>query len=207
MSSFLYKKGTLLQIFSNKEKKCILKDCIKLGKAGGTPRSNNSNYYNGKIPFLSISDITSQNKYIFHTEKHISELGLKNSTAWLIPENSLILSMYASYGLATINKIELSTSQAMFNMIIKNENNVEYIYYYLEYLQLIKYYDKLVSTGTQSNLNSNKVINIPIFLPNTKEQQDISNMLGSIDIRINLELKKNNLLNQLKKGLMQDMFV
>ena len=202
----LFKKGLLYVTFNNKTKNTTIENCINYGKAGGTPSSSNKDYYNGNIPFLSISDITNQGKYIFSTEKMISQKGLDNSSSWIVPKNSLILSMYASYGLVAINKIELSTSQAMFNMIIKN-NNIEYIYYYLEYLYQNNYYDKLVSTGTQSNLNANKVKNIKIYLPNIEEQNNIANIFNCVDNKIYYEYKKMNNLIKLKKGLMQNLFV
>lgn len=73
------------------------------GKAGGTPTSTNKEYYNGEIPFLSINDITKQGKYVRYTENHLSQSGLENSSAWIVPKYSLIMSMYASVGLVTIN--------------------------------------------------------------------------------------------------------
>ena len=73
------------------------------GKAGGTPTSTNKEYYNGEIPFLSINDITKQGKYVRYTENHLSQSGLENSSAWVVPKYSLIMSMYASVGLVTIN--------------------------------------------------------------------------------------------------------
>ncbi len=164
-------------------------------------------YYDGTIPFLSISDISSQNKYIKHTEKCISEDGLKNSSTWLVPKNSIILSMYASYGLPCINKIELATSQAMYSMIFKDDIDVEFIYYYLYYLQQINYYDRLVSTGTQSNLNAEKVNKIKIYCPNYDIQKNISKLFVSCDRKILLEENKLLKLQELKKGLMQSMFI
>ena len=65
------------------------------GKAGGTPTSTNKEYYNGEIPFLSINDITKQGKYVRYTENHLSQSGLENSSAWIVPKYSLIMSMYA----------------------------------------------------------------------------------------------------------------
>ena len=120
----LFKKGLLILKFSNKVKNIKLEEIIKKGKAGGTPKSTVQKYYDGTIPFLSISDISSQNKYIKYTEKCISEEGLKNSSTWLVSKNSIILSMYASYGLPCINKIELATSQAMYSMIFKDDIDV-----------------------------------------------------------------------------------
>ena len=184
-----------------------LDNILKKGKAGGTPKSTIQEYYNGKIPFLSISDISSQNKYIEHTEKNISELGLNNSSAWIVPKNSIILSMYASYGLPCINKIKLATSQAMYSMIFNPDIDIEYIYYYLLYLQLIKYYDLLVSTGTQPNLSANKVNKIKIYCPSYNVQKKISKIFITCDNKILLEENKLNKLQELKKGLMQKMFI
>ena len=203
----LFKKGLLISKFSNKVKNKKLEEIIKKGKAGGTPKSTVQKYYDGTIPFLSISDISSQNKYIKHTEKCISEEGLKNSSTWLVPKNSIILSMYASYGLPCINKIELATSQAMYSMIFKDDIDVEFIYYYLYYLQQINYYDRLVSTGTQSNLNAEKVNKIKIYCPNYDIQKNISKLFVSCDRKILLEANKLLKLQELKKGLMQNMFV
>ena len=203
----LFKKGLLILKFSNKVKNIKLEEIIKKGKAGGTPKSTVQKYYDGTIPFLSISDISSQNKYIKYTEKCISEEGLKNSSTWLVPKNSIILSMYASYGLPCINKIELATSQAMYSMIFKDDIDVEFIYYYLYYLQQINYYDRLVSTGTQSNLNAEKVNKIKIYCPNYDIQKNISKLFVSCDRKILLEENKLLKLQELKKGLMQSMFV
>ena len=197
----------LLNYFKGKKTNKIIKDIIKYGKAGGTPKSSVKEYYNGKIPFLSISDMTKQGKYIYNTERNISEIGLKNSSAWLVQEDSIILSMYASYGLVAINKIKLSTSQAMFNMILNDNVFVEYIYQYLNYLNISNYYDKLISTGTQSNLNAEKIYNIKIFIPEFNEQKLIANLLNCIDILIEFNIKKKKNYHKLKKGLMQNMFV
>ena len=101
------------------------------GKAGGTPTSTNKEYYNGEIPFLSINDITKQGKYVRYTENHLSQSGLENSSAWVVPKYSLIMSMYASVGLVTINEIPITTSQAMFAMQLKDKDLLDYLYYYL----------------------------------------------------------------------------
>lgn len=151
--------------------------------------------------------MTSQGKYLERTEKSISELGLNSSSAWLVPSNSLIISMYASYGLVSINKIDLATSQAMFDMIIKDEDNNEYIYYYLYYLYITNYYDSIVSTGTQPNLNAEQLKNLFLYMPSREEQLKISKKFITFDKKINLETNKLIKLVELKKGLMQSMFV
>ena len=99
------------------------------GKAGGTPTSTNKEYYNGEIPFLSINDITKQGKYVRYTENHLSRSGLENSSAWVVPEYSLIISMYASVGLVTINEVPITTSQAMFAMQLRDKDLLDYLHY------------------------------------------------------------------------------
>ena len=193
--------------FENKQPNVTIENCISYGQAGGTPSSNIKDYYDGKIPFLSISDMTIQRKYILKTEKSISQQGIKNSSAWIVPKNSIILSMYASYGLIAINKIELATSQAMFSMIVNSKNNIEYIYYYLEFLYNNSYYDRLVSIGTQANLNADKVKKIKIYLPDINSQNQISKILKLCDERIEYENKKEFELRKFKQGLLQNLFM
>ncbi|KAF5040156.1 Type I restriction modification DNA specificity domain protein [anaerobic digester metagenome] len=178
---------------------------INYGKAGGTPTSTNKNYYGGQIPFLSISDMTSQGKYIKSTEKLITKAGLNNSSAWIVPENSLLYSIYASVGSVAINKSDISTSQAIFGIILdENIVEIEYIYYYL--LDYKKYIHKFIETGTQGNLNAKTVRNLVIKVPSQNEQTKISNYLSFIDIKIEQLSKEVKINKKFKKGLLQQMF-
>lgn len=73
---------------------------IELGQhsimnSGGTPSTANPEYYGGKIPFLSINDITNAGKFIYETEKTITEEGLKNSSARLFKKGTIMYAMYA----------------------------------------------------------------------------------------------------------------
>ena len=181
-----------------------LKDLIVMGKAGGTPSSTVAEYYAGDIPFLSISDMTKQGKYIEYTEKHISEKGLENSSAWLVPKNSLILSMYASVGLVCINKVPLSTSQAMFSMILKDSENLDYIYYYLNFFRETQIH-RLLETGTQSNINADtvKTIKIPFY---ANQSAYVKSMLA-IEKRLHNEKDMLSRLIDLKAYLLSKLFI
>ena len=179
---------------------------FKKGKAGGTPTSTNKEYYDGEIPFLSINDITEQGKYIYSTEKHLSEKGLLNSSAWVVPVNSLILSMYASVGLTTINKIPLATSQAMFSMELKEPELIDYLYYYLTYFKY-RYIHRYLETGTQSNINADIVRSIKIPNYGKSKNIEMSAMLANIDKKIEIEnIYIQSLLSQ-KAYLLSNMFI
>jgi len=176
------------------------------GKAGGTPTSTNKDYYNGDIPFLSINDITKQGKYIKYTENHLSQSGLENSSAWIIPKYSLIMSMYASVGLVTINEIPIATSQAMFAMQLKDTNLLDYLYYYLSHFRYRHLY-KYIETGTQSNINADTVRRIMIPNYGHSRNIEIASTLKSIDAKIDNELSILELLNSQKQYLLRQMFI
>lgn len=181
-----------------------LKDLIIKGKAGGTPSSTVAEYYNGDIPFLSISDMTKQGKYVEFTEKHISENGLANSSTWIVPSNSLILSMYASVGLVCINKVPLATSQAMFSMVLKDCNMLDYIYYYLNFFRETQIY-RLLETGTQSNINADTVREIEI--PFYSNILVFVKTLRAIENRLNNEKDMLSRLMDLKTYLLSSLFI
>jgi len=183
-----------------------LGDICKKARSGGTPKSTNRDFYNGNIPFLSIADMTKSGKNIFKTEKKITKLGLDNSSAWIVPKQSIVYSMYASVGFVAINKIELATSQAMINLIPKrNEIVLEYFYYYLLFFKRFVY--RFIETGTQGNLNAQIVKNLDIPIPSLSEQEKIAFFLTSLDDIINSTGQKITALEKWKKGLMQKMFV
>ena len=176
------------------------------GKAGGTPTSTNKEYYNGEIPFLSINDITKQGKYVQYTENHLSQSGLENSSAWMVPEYSLIMSMYASVGLVTINEIPITTSQAMFAMQLKDKDLLDYLYYYLSYFKY-RYIHKYLETGTQSNINADIVRGIMIPTYGHSRNMEIASTLQGFDAKIDNELSVLELFNRQKNYLLSQMFI
>lgn len=188
--------------FDDEWEEVRLGEIVKKMQSGGTPKADNQEFYNGNIPFVKVNDITSSGKYLIKTESSITEKGLKNSSAWIVPINSIIYSMYASVGFLSINTIEVATSQAMINIILDLEKaNLEYIYYHL--LDFKKNVHTYVETGTQGNLNAQTVRNLKIKLPSLPEQQKIAEVLSLADDEINLLKTELEELNLQKKALMQ----
>ena len=195
------------QVFAQKPNEWNRLDTLfSKGKAGGTPTSTNKEYYNGVIPFLSINDITKQGKYVRYTENHLSQSGLENSSAWVVPKHSLIMSMYASVGLVTINEIPITTSQAMFAMRLKDKNLLYYLYYYLSYFKY-RHIHKYLETGTQSNINADIVRGIMIPTYGDSRNMEIALTLQGIDAKIDNELSVLELFNRQKSYLLSQMFI
>ena len=206
----LLKQGAMQQLLTSKKRLPSFTDeweTIRLGdwaimNSGGTPTSSVPEYYNGHIPFLSISDITEAGKYINKTEKTITEKGLNNSSARMFPAGTIMYAMYASLGKCSIANIELSCSQAILGITPKCRINPEYLYYYLSFIE--EDVRDMGQTGTQSNLSKQIVQGFMVKLPSDiKEQQAIATILSDMDKEItDLEAQRDKY-RLLKSGMMQ----
>lgn len=178
--------------------------CTKI-TSGGTPLTKRDDYYDGGIPWLRTQEVNFGN--IYSTEKTITELGLKNSSAKIIPKDSVIVAMYgATAGKSAINKIPLATNQACCNLIIDNNKaDYRFVYYYL-----VNSYKKLLSAAVgaaQQNLGSKQISAMTINLPSLSQQKKIANILGSLDEKIELNRRMNETLEQLGQALFRHCFV
>ena len=188
-------------------KHCKLSNLYEKGGSGGTPKSTNKSYYMGDIPFLGISDISASNGYVYDTEKHISEEGLKNSSAWIVPKEAISLAMYASVGKVAILKTDAATSQAFYNMVFKNMATRNFVFQYLLKKESTNGWSRLVSTGTQSNLNAQKVRELEIMIPSIEEQEKIGTFFKQLDDTIAFHQQRVNGYQEFKKVMLQQMFV
>lgn len=174
-------------------------------RSGGTPKSDNPKFYNGEIPFVAIDDLTSANKYLIKTQKHITQEGLNNSAAWLVPVNTIMYSIYATLGVPRINLIEAATNQAILN-IIPDERKITLEF--LFYLLLEKRSSILAHSAhtTQSNLNAKIVKELEFVFPkNPNEQTQIATILSKVDEAITQTEQLIAKYSRIKTGLMQDL--
>jgi type I restriction enzyme, S subunit len=130
--------------------------------SGGTPPSSVSAYYDGNIPWVSISDMTKGGKIILSTDRNLTNEGFVNSAAQMFPIGTVLYAMYASLGECSIAGIPLCSSQAILGIRPKDKLNGEFLYYFLNSLKAIV--KTLGQQGTQANLNKGMVQN-PNFSP------------------------------------------
>lgn len=191
--------------FSNIWEQQRLQNLTTRTGSGGTPSSSNPDYYGGNIPFLGISDMSE--RYVDTTEKSLTRLGLNNSSAWIVPSGSIVLSMYASCGKVAITRIPLATSQAFFILVVNDPILRDFIFERLEAASSLHEWNKLVSTGTQPNLNAKKLNNWQLKMPHNKEQNKIAVFFQTLDSLIITAQRKIDLLKKLKKAYLQKMFI
>lgn len=132
-------------------------------KSGGTPNRNNPEYWNSKdLPWLKTGEI--KNNIIIKTEEFISKRGLKESSAKLLPNGTVLMSMYGvNAGDIGMLKIESSTNQACCGMVCKNEDEAAFLYYQLLHKQA--YHSSQSIGGAQENLSKDYIKKIILTLP------------------------------------------
>ena len=191
-----------------KWEKVKLGDICKYVTSGGTPKSSIKEYYEPKqIPWLKTKGVNYCR--IYETEAYISKDGLDNSSAKMIPQNSVIVAMYGqgdTAGRVAINKIPLTTNQACCNLIIDETK----AYYEFVYYQLVTLYEKMVSLkngGAQPNLNAAIIKSMEIKLPPLKTQRYIADILSSYDDLIENNQKQIKLLEEAAQRLYKEWFV
>ncbi|MEE3390939.1 MAG: restriction endonuclease subunit S [Candidatus Cryptobacteroides sp.] len=95
---------------------------------GGTPSTSIKEYYDGgEIPFVKIDDLSSM--YLTKNKEFITTEGLSKSSAWMIPEHSVIYSNGATIGSISINTYPVTTKQGILGIVPLKGVQTEYIYY------------------------------------------------------------------------------
>lgn len=155
--------------------------CAKVS-SGGTPKRNVPGYFGGSIPWLRTQDVNFNE--IFETSATITELGLKNSSASWVKENSIVIAMYgATAAKAAVAKIPLTTNQACCNLEINSAvANYRYVFHVVSnnYEQL-----KSLGRGSQSNINASIIKQYEIPVPPLAEQERIVAILDKFDALVN----------------------
>ena len=158
-----FKSTTIGEIPENWSVQSI-EDFVDDMKNGGTPKRGESDYWeNGTVPWLKTGEIN--NNIIIKSEEHITKLGLKNSSAKLLPVNSIIMALYGTGTAARIGllKLEATTNQACCAMICNDFNKTLFLYLFLLFNQ--KEIENLASGSVQQNLSKDLIANLKLVVP------------------------------------------
>ena len=193
---------TRLPGFSGEWEVKRLGDVADMG-SGGTPLSSVAAYYDGNIPWVSISDMTKGGKIIEFTDRNLTELGFTNSAAQMFPAGTVLYAMYASLGECSIAGVPLCTSQAILGIRPRDKLHGEFLFYYLTSLKATV--KTLGQQGTQANLNKGMVQNFRLSLPTVEEQTAIASVLSDMDDELAALETRRNKTRALKQGMMQEL--
>lgn len=173
--------------------------------SGSTPKTDHPHYWGGKIFWATPLDLSRLNsKYIDNTERKITQLGFESCSVQKIAANSLIMSSRAPIGYLAINKQEITTNQGCKSFVLKEKDNILFLYYYLSFK--INYIKRLGSGSTFAEVGKKQLENIKILLPPLPEQNKIAEILGVVDEEIEKTEKIIERAEKLMQGLSQSVF-
>lgn len=197
--------GTTKQNIPKGWRKTSLESLSTKLKTGGTPTSTNKTFYGGSVPFVKIDDMTTSGKYLSKTLNSISDAGLENSSAWLVPKDSILYSIYATVGEVSINEVDVATNQAIMGIVVnEKEADRDYLYQYLLFIKSTL--RKFFKETTQKNLTSQIVKELEVLIPNEKvEQKKIAEILSAVDDAIQKTDQIIQKTEKLKQGLMNEL--
>lgn len=179
----------------------LLSNCGDI-ESGGTPDTNNPEYWNEHIPWLTPGEISKlTGRYVYSTDRYISESGLRNSSAKLLPINSLIISTRATIGEVVINKTPLAVNQGFKVLIPAKSFNLDFLFYRL--ISKKNEFIKFATGSTFNEISKYELSKIELEIPHYNEQEKIGSLLISVDSKIELLGKKLSSLQIQKKGLLQ----
>ena len=174
-------------------------------QSGGTPSTTMAEYWGGNIAWCTPSDITSTpTKYINATERAITDLGLKNSAATVMPAGSILLCTRATIGELKINSIPMATNQGFKNIAINKGGNVDFLYYLLQTKKDCML--ELAIGSTFLEISKTALCKIPLQTPmQSDEQSKIADALSDIDSLVEVLENQISKKKAIKQGAMQEL--
>lgn len=201
-----YKRGVNNQLLSQIDNSC---NC-RLGSiceivGGGTPDTLHAEYWGSTVEWFTPSEI-GKTKYVSNSVRKLSDIGLNNSSAKLLPIGTVLLTTRATLGEMSIAKRECCTNQG-FQSLVPHQDRVssEYLYYMQIIIKL--WCEKYASGNTFREISKSALSNCIIPLPDRTRQEEIVKLLSSIDILISAEESIAMSLSKMRHGLMQQLFI
>lgn len=139
---------------------------------GGTPKTSVNEYWNGRHLWITPAEMGKRpSPYVDNTERKITDLGLQDSSARMMPPNSVILSTRAPIGHLVINTKPMSTNQGCKGLVPKAQLDSKYLYYYL--YSIVPLLDSLGTGATFKELSGTKLRQVSIPIAPVSEQKRI----------------------------------
>jgi len=168
---------------------------------GGTPKRSIPEYWGNDVPWLTMEDTNNLN--VVGTAQYISNEGLQNSNAQIVPAGSVNLSCTATVGSVTINRIPLTTNQQFNSFHPHNGLIPEFLAYELMYKK--KEIQNLGGTTTIPFISKSSISNLAVSIPPINNQQKIASILSSVDDAIQKTDQIIQKTEKLKQGLADEL--
>ncbi len=175
-------------------------------ETGHTPSKKHPEYWGGDVAWLGIKDATENHgRVIFDTVQHTNELGIANSSARILPANTVCLSRTASVGYVVVMGRPMATSQDFVNWVCSERID----YRFLKYVLLAERaaFLRFASGTTHQTIYFPEVKAFHVCLPPLAEQRAIAHILGTLDDKIELNRRMSETLEAIARALFESWFV
>lgn len=171
---------------------------------GGTPSTQIEKYWNGDINWFSPTEI-GETSYLNSSERKITKLGLKKSSAKILPIGTVLFTSRAGIGKTAILEKESTTNQGFQSIVPKK--NILNSYFIYSRSEEIKNYAEIVGAGsTFVEVSGKQLEKMMLLIPELKEQQKIGSFFEKIDKMIQLQQSKVNKVKNIKAAYLSEVF-
>ena len=185
--------------------KCKLSEIMDL-IGGGTPKTSKPEYWNGNIPWITVKDFNNDFRYVYKTEKSITQLGLEKSSTKLLQRGDVIISARGTVGEIATIPFAMAFNQSCYGLRAKKGMvTSDYLYYLIKHN--ISVFKKNTHGSVFDTITRNTFDNIEVEIPSIEIQQKISSILNDYDKKIELNNAINNNLEQQAEALFHSLFV
>lgn len=160
---------------------------IKSVDSGGTPSTKEESYWDGDVAWLTPKELSNNGKiFLSDTERKISDNGLKNSSAKLMPPYSVLLTKRAPVGLVAVNTVPMSTNQGFLNFQVHEKIRPLYLAYWLK--SNTEYLHAIANGSTYDELYKGDLFEFEISVPTLKEQDQIIEIINALQFQVKLAI-------------------
>lgn len=176
--------------------KTSLIDIVEL-IGGGTPKTSKAEYWGGNINWLSVKDFNNENRYVYSTEKTITEEGLNNSSTKLLRKDDIIISARGTVGELAVIPFPMAFNQSCYGIRAKEGIDSTFLYYLIKHS--VRKLKAMTHGSVFDTITRDTFANIDVAIPDIEMQQRVAKMLANIDDKVeNNQRINNNLLEQIK---------
>lgn len=184
--------------------KTSLIDIVEL-IGGGTPKTSKAEYWGGNINWLSVKDFNNENRYVYSTEKTITEEGLNNSSTKLLRKDDIIISARGTVGELAMIPFPMAFNQSCYGIRAKDGINSTFLYYLIKHS--IRKLKSMTHGSVFDTITRDTFANIEVAIPDIETQQRIAKMLADIDDKVENNQRINNNLEQQAQAIFKSWFI
>lgn len=184
--------------------KTSLLDMVEL-IGGGTPKTTKPEYWGGDINWLSVKDFNNENRYVYSTEKTITEVGLNNSTTKLLKKDDIIISARGTVGELAMIPFPMAFNQSCYGIRAKKGVDSTFLYYLVK--NSVRRFKAITHGSVFDTITRDTFANIDVEIPDIGIQRRIAKILSDIDDKIEVNQRINKNLEQQAQAIFKSWFI